>query len=211
MIGNLAASICLQFSNLTSLRKAFSKLTFARYNQGFRVLDADPRVSGHFIKYTDPLFYKTHLDNTATADTARLQTDSIQHPPASLSPKERLLVMSTANEKFFIKKVKFTQVFHQITPIKVVIHEFYVTYGHYPESLDELGFNAKSFDTGELIRGIQLSKTGEIRIDLNSETFGKRKHLILSPKEIMGGMNIEWSCSSNLERNLVPFQCDSTA
>lgn len=158
-----------------------------------------------------PFIYKTHLKNTATAVIDKFQTETTQQPSATQTPENPLLVSTTANEKFFAKKVKFSQVLSQVTPIKLVTLEFYVTQGRYAVSLDELGFNEQSFDTGELIQKIHISKTGEIRIVLDANTFGKRKHLIFTPKEIMGGMNIQWTCSSNLERNIVPFQCESTA
>lgn len=158
-----------------------------------------------------PFIYKTHLTNTATAVIDQFQTESIQPPSATQTPVTPLQKSEAANENFFVKKVKFIQVLSQVTPIKFVTHEFYVTQGRYAVSLDELGFNEKSFDTGELIQKIHISKTGEIRIELDTDTFGNRKHLIFTPKEIMGGMNIQWTCSSNLERNIVPFQCESTA
>ncbi len=158
-----------------------------------------------------PFIYKTHLKNTATAVIDKFQTESIQHPSATQTPASPILGSTTSNEKFFVKKAKFWQVLSQITAIRVVTHEFYVTQGRHAISLEELGFNVKSFDTGELIENIRLLNTGEIHIDLDADTFGEKKHLIYTPKEIMGGMNIEWTCSSNLERNIVPFQCESTA
>jgi hypothetical protein len=158
-----------------------------------------------------PFIYKTHLKNTATAVIDKFQTETIQPPSATQTPVTPLQKSEAANENFFVKKVKFIQVLSQVTPIKFVTHEFYVTQGRYAVSLDELGFNEQSFDTGKLIQKIHISKTGEIRIELDTDTFGNRKHLIFTPKEIMGGMNIQWTCSSNLERNIVPFQCESTA
>lgn len=146
-----------------------------------------------------PFIYKKHVNNTATAIIAQLQTGEVEN---SSSP---------INDNIFYKKAQFSQVFAIVSPVRLVVIEYYMTEGRFPISLKELGFDAKSFDTGALIENIQLSKMGEIHITLDANTFGKGKYLIYTPKDIMGGMNIQWSCSSNMARNLIPFQCESIA
>ncbi len=144
-----------------------------------------------------PFIYKRHLNNIAASVITTLQTGAVRDSSVS------------NNENIFYKKAQLSQVFAIVLPIKLVYIEFYMTEGRYPNSLDELGFDEKSFDTGELIENIQLSKKDGIRINLDSDTFGQKKYLIYMPKNIMGGMNIQWSCSSNVERKLIPLQCKS--
>lgn len=152
-----------------------------------------------------PFIYKKHLNNIATTVLATLQNT----PEQTSSISTTLAKSAETTKKLFEKKNKLIQVISMTMPIKVVVVEFYMTQARFPKSLDELGFNENSFDTGELIQKIQLSATGKIEIDLNSDVFGQRKYISLTPREIMGGMNIQWSCSSNLERGVVPFQCES--
>jgi len=141
-----------------------------------------------------PIIYKIHLDNTAKAVVAKLQTN---------------LAGEEVNNNDFLIKAKFTQALVSVTPIKLHITEFLMSTDDYPESLKALGFNQQSFETGALIQSIQFLKNGTIRADLSVNDFGKKKFFTLTPKEIMGGTNIQWSCASNLAYHLIPSLCQT--
>lgn len=141
-----------------------------------------------------PIIYKKHINNTAAAVIDKLQTDPLRN----------------SKEDHFEIKAKFSQVLAEIAPIKVAAHEFHMTEGCYPESFHELGINERLFDTGELIQAIKLLKTGSIGVDMAPDIFGEKKFVTLIPKAFMGGMNIKWMCTSNLDRQMIPHQCKST-
>ena len=141
-----------------------------------------------------PVIYKTHLDNTAKAVIAKLQTNSAGED---------------VKHNDFLIRAKFTQALVSVTPIKLYITEFIMSTGHYPETFRSLGLNPGSLETGAYIQTAQLLKQGTIRIDLSVNDFGKNKFFTLTPKEIMGGTNIQWSCASNLERRLIPTLCQT--
>lgn len=107
----------------------------------------------------------------------------------------------------FVMKAKFSQVLAELSTIKMLVVEHYHMTGQYPASLSELGFNEKLFDTGEYIQTIQFSKKGAIQASLAANIFGENKTLILTPKATMGGMNIHWECTSNLEQHIILGIC----
>lgn len=115
--------------------------------------------------------------------------------------------ISTAAMTHFKIKAKFAQALAEISSIKMLVVEHYHMVGHYPASLTELGFDEKSFDSGELIQAIQFSKKGSIQVFLAPDVFGNNKTLTLTPKVTMGGMNMQWVCTSNLEQHLISNMC----
>ena len=143
--------------------------------------------------------YKNDMPNTAVA-THSVQT-FITEPGAEI-PR------STVNH--FAMKAKFTQALMELSSIKMLVVEHYHMFGQYPASLSELGFNEKSFDTGEYIKAIQFSKQGVIQASLAAKIFGDNKVLILTPKATMGGMNMHWKCTGNLEQHIILGICEPT-
>ena len=145
-----------------------------------------------------PLAYQQHIENTSDAILKKLQPEGVEPD------------LKTAAFSHFKIKAKFTQVLVEITPIKILVAEHYYTMGNYPTSLNEIGFNEPSLNTGELIHTIQLSEKGLILIHLTAADFGNNKTLTLTPSLTMGGMNMHWACTSNLEKQFIPDVCHST-
>lgn len=138
-----------------------------------------------------PFIYQYHINNTATAIFDKLQTGSgVTNPP--------------------IENALFAKVMSSSNIFKVSIVEYYHSSGHYPKSLSEIGVDGESFTLGP-IDAIKLSNTGsgQLRIKLASRFFGKKKYIILTPIESMGGMSIEWICASNLDHHLIDKSCKS--
>jgi hypothetical protein len=99
-------------------------------------------------------------------------------------------------------------VLSQLTAIRSLVFEFYVTEGRYPESFNDLGLNKRLYDTGKLIKRIQFSTRGEFRVDLGSDTFGEGKYMIYRYKSDANAVDLIWSCFNNLDRNLVSLHCE---
>lgn len=49
--------------------------------------------------------------------------------------------------------------------------------------------------------------TQAIQIFLDPNNFGRNKMLMLTPRPIMGGINLSWTCTSNLEKDLISGLC----
>ena len=153
--------------------------------------------------------YKNPTPSVTIAPTTAV---SLPAPPLQTYPTEALATAITdtpaPNMAHYLTKAKFSQANAELSVIKMLVVEHYHMTGQYPGSLSELGFNEKSFDTGEYIQAIQFSKKGAIQATLMESIFGEDKILILTPKFTMGGMNMHWKCTSNLEKRILMGICD---
>ncbi len=154
-----------------------------------------------------PFIYKKHLEYTAHAVVANLPQNAQQQQTSTL--KELSKNISESNEKYLNKKGKTQQVLYQLSPIISKVESYYRRFQYLPESMSNIGLNMSSFETGGLIDQIHMLEKAQVKADLNRQIFGQNKHINYTPKVIMGGMNIEWDCSTNLDQLFVPVWCGS--
>lgn len=126
-----------------------------------------------------------------------LGRSSLQQPnPSSTQTAEG----ASPNFSHFRKKTNLVNVLVAITPIKVMLMEFYADKGDYPETLEQIGLDRNEMKTGKGINDLILEK-GSIIVKLD-ESVGDNIILVLSPEVTMGGMRTEWQCKTNFSGNL---------
>jgi len=113
---------------------------------------------------------------------------------------------STANP--YILKAHLGQTFVEITPIKMMVTEYYHSYGKWPESLSEMGLS--DYSGSKTVSDISIEYDGSILIEL-TDMFGEDKSLKLSPTlpSSENAYNLRWICSSNLVKNYLPSNCET--
>lgn len=96
---------------------------------------------------------------------------------------------------------RFAQVLSVSSVLKLSMTEYYIYRGQWPDSLEDLKLDPSSM-TSSQITATEISGQGRIRLQLNSE-FGENKEVWLYPREVMGGMQIEWACYSNFPAKML--------
>ncbi|MCK5902059.1 MAG: hypothetical protein KAG28_02830 [Cocleimonas sp.] len=105
--------------------------------------------------------------------------------------------VSLTSSNYFRGKVKLSHVLVMITPIKLMLTEYYMDQGVFPSSLKSIGLDRNEMKTGQGIDDLMIIEGGGILVKLNA-SIGDRLILILSPKITLGGMNFEWQCETNI-------------
>lgn len=96
---------------------------------------------------------------------------------------------------------RFAQALNASTVLKLSVTEYYTYRGQWPSSLEDLNLDPAAM-TSSQIDATEVSDNGKIRFQLNAE-FGENKEIWLYPKEVMGGMQIEWACYSNFPAKML--------
>jgi len=95
----------------------------------------------------------------------------------------------------YVFRARFVSAMSSLAPIKVASTEYHMTQGKWPRDLQELGLDSKTVNSS-LVDRVTIKDGGAIVADLN-QSFGTRKKIVLTPKVVMGGTQVEWSCASN--------------
>lgn len=100
---------------------------------------------------------------------------------------------------------QFTQALSSLSPVKMSVAQYYARNGAWPKSLGAMGFDEKTMRSKQIER-VDIRRGGEIRARLDREIFGKKRKISLTPKPVMGGMQIEWRCEANIPAHLLSVQ-----
>jgi len=95
----------------------------------------------------------------------------------------------------YVFRARFVSAMSSLAPIKVASTEYHMTQGKWPRDLQALGLDPKTVNSS-LVDRVIIKDGGAIVADLN-QSFGMRKKIVLTPKVVMGGTQVEWGCASN--------------
>lgn len=90
-----------------------------------------------------------------------------------------------------------------LTPIKMSAMEYHSMNGSWPKKLADIRLNKKAMKSRH-IESVKLAKQGRIIAHLNKR-FGSNKKIILKPKEVLGGTNLEWVCYANFTKSALSY------
>ena len=96
---------------------------------------------------------------------------------------------------------RFAQALSATSILKLSVIEYYTYRGQWPSSLQDLNLDPATM-TSSQIDATEIGEQGKIRFQLNAD-FGENKEIWLYPKEVMGGMQIEWACYSNFPAKML--------
>ncbi len=119
-------------------------------------------------------------------------------PPADATPQAPAgtQVQPAGIAGTHLQLANLAQALSSLTPIKLLVTEYYQINGRWPAKLEELGFEPSTMHNQQ-ISGVDLQPGGAIHAEL-TDLFGSRKRLTLRPRSAMGGTQLEWSCTANL-------------
>ncbi|MCG6937779.1 MAG: hypothetical protein LJE83_06345 [Gammaproteobacteria bacterium] len=132
--------------------------------------------------------------------------------PVQLSASPVVMPVNTVsqNNRGYIMVASFGQAYALISPIRMMTMQQYSMYGEWPTKLEQIGMSQDDTSDGQYIDNLRLGEKGEI-VALLSKEFGDKRVLKISPKSVMGGMNIRWQCYTNLPvkqiNSLSNFNC----
>lgn len=85
-----------------------------------------------------------------------------------------------------------------ITPIRLMLTEYYMIHGQFPKNSEELDISRFDLEELEVIDRAYLTENGGVGVDLSQE-FGNGKILSIEPKLSKHGARISWKCSTNVD------------
>lgn len=98
---------------------------------------------------------------------------------------------------------QFAAALASLSGLRTAVLEHYMSNGKWPNHLLQMGFTPESMNSS-LIDEVRMSNyEGEIEATLNKKTFGKDKKIVLTPKPILGGSQMEWQCATNINKQLL--------
>jgi len=98
---------------------------------------------------------------------------------------------------------KLSAAINSLAPIKASSAQYFHMNGHWPKKLSDIGVDKKSVKSSH-INAVKLNKKGGIVAQLNS-SYGENKKVLLQPKNILGGTNLEWTCYANFTKAAMFF------
>jgi hypothetical protein len=101
----------------------------------------------------------------------------------------------------FLFRSRFSNILNSLTPLRMLITQYYMERREWPKSLDDLGFEPQSMHSSQ-IEQVRIMKHGKIVAALKPR-LGANKYLILNPRPALGETQIEWQCWSNFPRLLL--------
>jgi len=138
----------------------------------------------------------------------RNQIPRLENSSESL-PTEAHLVGNnsvTPNYAVFFKQSVFAQVLASISPIKILMIEYYYMTGKYPSTFEEIGLKRTDMSSGKYIDDMVIGEKGALIVKPTQE-LGDGVIIALIPKETMGGMSMEWDCETSYSDS-IPFPCN---
>jgi len=105
-----------------------------------------------------------------------------------------------ASNRMFVQASQLAQILSSVTPIQMMVLQYYQYEGRYPSSLDEIGLNRADMATGQYIDDLELDQDGNILIAASAE-LGEDIFVNLEHEETMGGLQTVWKCKTNLNKS----------
>ncbi|MDH5473201.1 MAG: pilin [Gammaproteobacteria bacterium] len=143
----------------------------------------------------DPDQVKNDLDRLLAGDVSISNQSAVNTVPAVMPQVNT--AMPVYNE--YVQAAKLANIMAMITPVRMHVMQFYNMNGDWPANLGDVGLDTDTMTDGENIETVKLDKNGEIRV-LLTKAYGNGKFISLKPRSIMGGTNIKWDCSTNLNK-----------
>lgn len=111
----------------------------------------------------------------------------------------------------FISKAKeraaFANVISKVQPLKIMVTEYYVTQGRWPESFQNIGISPSQLSEENYIVNIEIDYDGTLIINLDSANFESNSSILLTPQTTLAGTSINWLCRSNLPSSYLGNYC----
>lgn len=146
----------------------------------------------------DPVKVRDELTKSLSMSQRQATSPGSQVP--SISPPAQVVIPANPvmqDNSGYILVSKFSQAYSLISPIRIMALQHYSMHGAWPTKLEQIGMSEDDTSDGQFIDKITLGSNGEI-VALLSKEFGKKRVLKVSPKSVMGGMNVRWQCYTNL-------------
>jgi type IV pilus assembly protein PilA len=102
----------------------------------------------------------------------------------------------------FTDRARVSQALIDAASARTAIDEFFQRTGRLPQSAAEAGIDLKVL-TGRYTRSVGIDPGGIVHIEISEELGGGTFSLTPTPK----GNELDWKCSSTLERKLTPAAC----
>jgi hypothetical protein len=106
----------------------------------------------------------------------------------------------------YLHKAMFSHIFVSTMPIKILMIEYFQVNGDFPNKFNDMGLRQEEMKSEKYIESVRLGTKGKIIIKA-TEKLGKNIIITLVPKEVMGGLNIEWLCKTNYQQSKL-YNCD---
>lgn len=98
-----------------------------------------------------------------------------------------------------VKKTHFANVLVKASPLKTMVVEYYMSEGEWPVSASTLGLEVSSLTSESYIDAIEFEVDGTIVISVSEEKFSEPGVILLKPTQVMSGLNIEWTCLTDVD------------
>lgn len=95
-----------------------------------------------------------------------------------------------------------------LSTIKMAITEYQAMQADWPHSLQDIGFDSERMNS-QYIENVGVGQNGAIIANLR-ENFGEGKIIVLTPRNVMDGTQLEWDCAANFSPLLMQeLSCES--
>ena len=128
--------------------------------------------------------------------------DAIIKPNKIGKPKEKGILDSISDlfTSNAVNKTHFANVLAKVSPLKTLVVEHYASHGEWPANAHAIGLEPSSLTSESYIDAIEFDVDGTIIVSVNEERFSHSGVILLKPQQSMGGLNIEWTCLTDLDK-----------
>lgn len=120
---------------------------------------------------------------------------------------------SKSESNAFLMRNKLTTVLGEISPVKMLMKDYYRHNNNWPYNKSFLGIKDSSFENHQLISDLEVKFDGTIQIELKADVFGRDRVLKLIPDKATFDekqlFNLRWDCFSNLPPDFLPQSCQA--
>ncbi len=129
-----------------------------------------------------------------------------EKPLNTSSDNVQISTPNTQISTHYLHKAMFSHIFVSTMPIKILMIEYFQVNGDFPNKFNDMGLRQEEMKSEKYIKSVRLGTKGKIIIKA-TEQLGKNIIITLAPKEVMGGLNIEWQCKTNYQQSKL-YNCE---
>lgn len=168
----------------------------------FLIVASMPMQASAFYKCTDN-DGETTYQNTPCIDGSSSEQVRVYLPKDTDLDKDSEYIDSQVSDpqSKAILLSKFNAALLSLTPLRLSSRQYYQLQGRWPEKLKDINIDKKSMQS-QYIDAVDLDKNGSIIARLNAG-FGNKKQIILQPKTVLGGTDMEWHCYANFSKEFL--------
>lgn len=107
-----------------------------------------------------------------------------------------------------IKKAEFVKVLSRISPLKIMVTEYYMMENEWPLRLSDIAVTRVGLFDENTVSSVEFDYDGSIVLTLDSQKFGSNAKLSLTPKYHESGGRVEWRCLTSLEKEYYGQFCN---